>query len=79
MALKIEGFPEVFVRVGTSLLGELNHPFLMKVVFVVISGNVLVQTVRNHEVWVCICSVLSTGSPFQQGDAMCDMHGSFIA
>lgn len=70
MAVKIQGFPEVFTRVGTSLLGELKHPFLMKVVFVVISGNVHIQTVRDREVWVCIYSVLSTGSPFQQGNSV---------
>lgn len=44
MAVKIQGVTEVFVRVGTSLLGELKHPFLMKVAVVVISGNVLIQT-----------------------------------
>lgn len=44
MAVKIQGFSEVFVRAGTHLLGELKHPFLMKVVVAVISGSVLIQT-----------------------------------
>lgn len=70
MAVKIQGFPEVFTRVGTSLLDELKHPFLMKVVFVVISGNVHVQTVRDREVWVCIYCVCYLLVPLFNGNSV---------
>lgn len=69
---------EVFIRVGTSLLRELNQPSLTKVLFVVISGNMLIQAVRDHEEWVGTYSVLSTCSPFQLGNVVHDMHDSLL-
>lgn len=69
---------EVFIRVGTSLLRELNQPFLMKVLFVVISRNVLIQAVRDHKVWVGTYSMLSTCSPFQLGNVVREMYDSLL-
>lgn len=51
---------------------------LMKVLFVVISRNMLIQAGRDHEEWVGTYSMLSTCSPLQPGNAVLDMHGSLL-